>query len=74
MDHFVQPSKRPCLHTRANADPRCKDCGKVTRSHVLEGTVTDAVECPDCGKTVSVPRAAVQCHTCFEKAKTPEEL
>ena len=70
------PEKRKeCLHARAKAPiGHCKECGKPTRSHVLDEMVTDAVECPDCGAPVIVVVQAVLCHVCFEKAKAPEEL
>lgn len=69
--------KPPCIHSRARADRRCvgytdaegapHSCGKPTSSHELEGSVTQRVQCPDCGQYLSVLSRRAQCHVCWTK-------
>lgn len=53
----------------------CRDCAKPTRSHKLESKFyQDVVQTEKGPLIVMVEVPQVQCHVCYEKAKTLEEL
>lgn len=53
----------------------CRDCAKPTRSHKLESKFyQDVVQTEKGPFIVMVEVTQVQCHVCYEKAKTLEEL
>lgn len=68
------PEKARCTHKKALGRSFCKDCGKPTRSHLVDGTVPQRAVCPSCGQVVDVAVPVAQCHGCWEREHPPEVI